>query len=578
MAERITVFPEGRKASVLLTPNDLLATGGEGAVYAVGDEVFKVYLEPAKAVAAGMERKVGALQALQHPGIAAPTTILRDKSGKFVGLALPKVRGEALCKAFTNSWRDANQFGLPETAKVVEAMRAITEAAHSKQALMVDANEMNWMLSGVQPTAIDVDSWQLPGFPATAIMPSIRDYSHNTFSTGTDWFAWAIVTFQLWTGIHPYKGTHPDFARGALEPRMRALASVFDSRVKVPAAARALTDIPSVLRNWYERTFATTERCTPPSAFASAVAAQTAPRLKIRQSLSGSLKQERLGHAGDKVLAAFNGFVIARSGKELVLWDVVSKGTVLGVSAAGLDAVLHRQAAIVRTPFARVLLTVDPGVKIEARALESGETSSIPCRASSFWQSANRVFGLVPGHSNGLLEVDLTQMGARLLVTISKQWPASVLSTQFLRGLFVQDCLGAPFVGVLEGTGLLQAPAEALKGYRVADGFGLDRENLFVTALRKSDGQTVRLHLAFKTDRFVLEDETLVPDLSLDAAAASTGVGVLRDGDALVLAKGAARKRIEQAGLADDMRLFSLGAGIGGFEDGEVVKLSVVTS
>ena len=578
MSDRVTVFPEGRNGSVILTPNDLLATGGEGAVYAVGDEVFKVYLDPSKAIAAGMEKKVAVLLSMGYPGIAAPTTVLRDKAGKFVGLALPKVRGDALCKAFTNSWRDANQFGLTETAKVVEAMRVITDTAHHKNALMVDANEMNWMLSGVQPTAIDVDSWQLPGFPATAIMPSIRDYSCKGFTEGTDWFAWAVVSFQLWTGIHPYKGTHPDFARGALEPRMRAMASVFDGQVKVPAAARPVADVPAALRRWYERTFATGERTAPPSAFASAIASQTVPRLKIRQTLSGSLKQERLGHAGEKVVAAFNGFVIARTGKELVLWDALVKASVAGVSSVELEAVLQRRAAIVRTPTARVILQIDPGVKIDARALESGVSGSLPSRATGFWQSGNRVFGLVPGHSNGVLEVEAVQMGAKLLVSVQRQWPVSVLSTQFLRGMFVQDCLGAPFVGVLDGTGLLQAPAAALKGYRVGDGFGLDRDNLFVTALRRSDGQTVRLHLAFKTDRFVVEDETVVSDLSLDAAASSSGVGVLRDGDGLVLAKGPMRKRLDKAGLSEDLRLFSLGAGIGGFEDGEVLKLSVTSS
>ncbi|VTU42534.1 MULTISPECIES: hypothetical protein [unclassified Variovorax] len=574
MSERVTVYPEGGR-SLVLTGNDHLATGGEGSVYVKGDTAYKVYLEPAKAIRAGMERKVAALAAIKHPGIAAPQAILRDKNGLFIGLSLPKAPGEALYKAFTNSWRDTHQFGLTETAKVVEAMRGITIAAHDHQALMVDANEMNWLVHGLLPTAIDVDSWQLPGFPATAIMPSIRDYSQNEFSEGSDWFAWAVVTFQLWTGIHPYKGTHPDFSRGALEERMRSRASLFDSKVRLPPAARLVAGIPPALRAWYELTFATGERSEPPSTFASTLATQTAPRLRVRQTLAGSLKLERLGHAGDKILAAFNGFVVARGPSGLVLWDALAKSPVADVTEGELQEVLRHEAAIVRTAGYRVVLRLRPGVSLSCRALGGPSGSNLPSTALRVWQSGNRVFALAPGVSNGLVEVDAAELGGRLVLAVRQQWPAAILSTSFFRGGFVQDCLGMPFVGVLEGDGVLQGPAEGLKGYKVAEGFGLDRSNVWLTAVRRVDGETVRLSLAFKAGRWAVEEVVVVATLGVDAAASSSGVGVLREEDALVVAKGAARKQIDRSGLAGELRLFSLGAGIGAFEDGEVMKLSL---
>jgi hypothetical protein len=575
MAERITVIPEGGQP-VLLTPAEHLATGGEGAVYLKNDTVYKVYLDPSKAIAAGMERKVAALAAIRHAGIASPTGLLRDKHGAFLGLTLPRAKGEALCKLFTNTWRDANQFGLLETGKVVDAMRDITDAAHAGGALMVDANEMNWLVAGTQPTAIDVDSWQLPGFPATAIMPSIRDYATKGFSEGTDWFAWAVVTFQLWTGIHPYKGTHPDFARGALEERMRSRASVFDSRVRLPGAARPLTDIPPRLRDWYERTFATGERTAPPASSATAVTHQTAPKLRVRQTLSGALRMERLGHAGEKVLAAFNGFVIVRSQGQLVLWDTTARAAVPGASQEELAAVLKREAAVLRTASARVVVQLVAASSLLAvRSLDSGDLATLPSRASRLWQSGNRVFALVEGVANGLHELDVAELGTRLVLTVSRQWAASVLSTQFLRGVFVQDCMGAPFVGVLDGAGLLQGPAAELRDYRIAEGFAIDRHNVWLTGIRIRDGETVRVALAYKADRFVVEEVLVVSAIDIDAAATSAGVGVLREGDDLIVAKGPARKRLEKAGLSDAARLFSLGAGIGSFEDGEIVRVSL---
>ena len=255
MTDRITVYDEqGNK--LVFGPNDHLATGGEGSVYARQDRAYKLYLDPAKAQRARLEEKVQRLQRFSHPGIAAPQGVLRNKNGDFLGLSLPRVNGEALCKLFTNTWRDAHQFGEAETIAVARGMRAVVDYAHAHQAVLVDSNELNWMVDGKNPVAIDVDSWQLPGYPATAIMASIRDpRSPSSFNDGTDWFAWAVVTFQLWTGVHPFKGTHPDFARGALVERMSAGVSVFDPRVRLPGAVRPVSDIPDALRAWYRDVF-----------------------------------------------------------------------------------------------------------------------------------------------------------------------------------------------------------------------------------------------------------------------------------------------------------------------------------
>lgn len=576
MADRIVVYPDGG-SSVVLTGNEHLATGGEGSVYAKDGVVFKVYLEPEKARRAGLEKKLAALAGLRHPGIATPRAALRDRDGRFIGVALPLVKGEALCRAFTNGWRDLHRFGADETAAVVDAMREITAHAHGHQALMVDGNEMNWLLAATAPVAIDVDSWQLPGFPATAIMPSIRDHSQSTFSEGTDWFAWAVVTFQLWTGIHPYKGTHPDFGRGALEARMKARASVFDRKVSLPGAARPFTDIPGPLGGWYERTFQSTERTAPPSARAGAVASQAVPRLKVRAILGGALRLERLGNAGGRVLAGMNGFVVADTPAGLRLFDAAARVAVPQVDPAALALVLRQQGALLRTPFGRVLVTLDPaGGDARATVLESGAQARLACRGESLWQSGNRLFAVVPGVPNGLLELEAAQLGARVMLAVRHQWPVAVLSTRLFRGVFVQDCLGAPFLGVLDGEGLVQAAAPGLRGYKLSDGFGVDRHRIWLAGIRIADGETVRLQLALRGDRYQLADEEIVAGFALDAASNAAGVCVLRDGEDLLVARGTAQKRLEQAGLAHSVRLFSLGAaGIGGFDGSEAVRISL---
>src|SRR5207248_7337064 len=105
---------------------------------------------------------------------------------------------------------------------------------HERGILIVDLNEMNFLLdaSVEEILFIDVDSYQTPGFPATALMESIRDRHAARFSQATDWFSFGIVSFQMFTGIHPYRGKHPTLT--GLDARMERNVSVLNPEVAVP--------------------------------------------------------------------------------------------------------------------------------------------------------------------------------------------------------------------------------------------------------------------------------------------------------------------------------------------------------
>jgi hypothetical protein len=578
MSDRVTVYDQSGK-KLVLGAADHLATGGEGAVYAKGNTVFKVYLDKAKMQAARLEDKVPLLQQLQHPGIAAPTGALRDAKGLFIGMTLPRVDGDALCRLFTNTWRDAHNFGSDHTRKVVTAMRDVLMHAHTQKALVVDGNELNWLVSATHhPVAIDVDSWQLPGFPATAIMPSIRDPLATQFTEGSDWFAWAIVTFQLWTGIHPYKGTHPDFGRAALAERMQARASVFDSRVKLPAAVRDFATIPLPLKAWYEGIFNGSDRSIPPNPALSAIPAAAPKALRVLQSATSTLRMELLGHVAGKIRAAFNGFVIHDEGTQLHAWDASTKQRLNGLSADQIRKILTRQAGLVRLVNgqpALVELLPDRG-ELACLDLSNGRTAmSLPSKATRLWQSSNRIFALVEGISEGLLELHVAELGNRAALTVARQWPVSVLSSQFFNGLLLQDCLGTPFLGVLEGDGLVQGVAPALKGYQALEGFAVDRHNVWLTALRKHDGETVRMQLGWASDKFELQTESVVTTPSLDAVALPTGVGLVRFDNELRVLKGLSGKSVDVTGVSETARLFSLSNGAGLFDGNDVHRVSL---
>ena len=559
---------------VKLSPSTYLASGGEGAVYRVGPEVYKVYLDPEKARRAGMDTKLAELARIRHPGIAAPVDALQDKTGQLVGLVLPFVPGDPLCTLFTNTWQQAHQFDAVQRIQVVDAMREVTHLAHQHGACMVDANEMNWLVQGSRPVAIDVDSWQLPGFPATAIMPSIRDHAHRGFSEATDWFAWAVVTFQLWTGIHPYKGTHPDFKRGALEDRMRAMASVFDPRVRLPAAARPLQDIPKPLRDWYAQTFSSALRTAPPPANASIEAKQPVPKLKLVQTVQGAMRIERLGIAGDAVLGAVDGLVLARRGAQLFLWDALAKADVPRLAHQDLAALADQTAMVYRAPFGRVLLKAE-GSRLIARDLESGTEGTVAIRTFRLWQARRRVFAVMEGSAQGLVELDALRIGDGLVLSTRARWPVNAQATTFFQGGFAQDGLGTVMLGMVLQEGLLLGTAPTLKGHRIVDGFALDAHNMWLSVIRAHDGQSLRLRLAYAASKFEIVDTTVTDTLELDATSTLAGVGLLHDQDELLVLKGEAMRRTDGSALPKNLRLFSLGVGIGGHLNGEVARLSL---
>ena len=581
MNDSPTVY-DAQGARLVLTPQEHLATGGEGRVYARQDQVYKLYLDPAKALRARLPEKVVVLQALARPGIAAPQGLLHDRDGQFVGITLPRVRGEALCKLFTNTGRDAHRFGPDQTRAVVLAMRQVLVHAHAHQALVVDGNELNWLVDGVSPVAIDVDGWQLPGFPATAIMAAIKDpllgadvTPQTDFTPGTDWFAWAVVSFQLWTGIHPYKGSHPGFARGALAERMAAGISVFDPQVALPAAARPIAWIPPALRQWYEDVFQRGARDAPPAVWTAAPKPQTAPRLKLSGMGHGALRQERWGSTGGRVLAALAGCLVVTTADRLGLWDALHKRPCPWLAEDAIQALLDRQALLLRPPASTLALVRRLPTQGLLLQTEDGHQQLLAVRASGLWHSGQRLFALQEGVSMGLVELRCLALAGQPRLVIDKAWPVYTLSTAFFDGVLVQDCLGTPFVGVLEGDGLLQLKAPALQGLRVIQALAIDRHTVWLTALRKADGQTLRLHMSAGATQFELQSAVPVCDTDLDGARLASGVGVLRIADTLHIAKGTQARTLDPCPLPAAARLFGFGPHLGLHEDGEVSKLSL---
>lgn len=250
---------------VSLTQRDFVSQGGEGAVYAKDRTAYKVYTDPKKMIPVG---KIAELSAITDPGVIRPERVLTDTSGAPIGYTMRYAGSDCvvLCQSFTKAFRQRVGLGHDQVLRLVQRLREEVASVHAASALVVDLNEMNFLLDRTLTDvfAIDVDSYQTKSYPATALMESVRDRhaKKNHFDAGTDWFAFAITSFQMFVGIHPYKGKHPGLK--TLDERMLANVTVLDKSVAVPSACYSFDVIPKGYRAWYEQVLTKGERSAPP--------------------------------------------------------------------------------------------------------------------------------------------------------------------------------------------------------------------------------------------------------------------------------------------------------------------------
>jgi len=256
-------FVNGKKHR--LKDDDYITEGGEGKIYKVGDLVFKIYEDPSKMIPSA---KINELKVLDNENIVRPMDLIYDHKQKIVGFTMKFISSTLpLVKLFSNDFWNNNNV-TPETIKsLVEEMIKITEFIHSKNILIVDYNEMNELVDindYTKPYYIDVNSFQTQNFPAPVIMPNVRDYHAKSFNKMTDWFSFAILSCQLFIGIHPFKGSHPSYKKGDIISRMKSNVSIFGKDIKLPPTVRDFSNIPQNYMDWFVKEFEEGKRIPPP--------------------------------------------------------------------------------------------------------------------------------------------------------------------------------------------------------------------------------------------------------------------------------------------------------------------------
>ncbi len=276
----------------------LIGQGGEAEIYDLCDGRVVKWWKPADhpdfagqpvAQAAAERRlaeapaKLRALPAGLPASVVAPNglALAGKRSTRVVGFTMPRVTGTALLSYGEPRWRRDHPIDGAELISALLALHDAIAALHRADVVIGDCNDLNVLVDltaspsgdaavrGQAPNVgrarvhlIDVDSYQLAGFPCSMFSERLLDprlcdgelVPSRPHDRDSDWFAFAAMAFRTLLGLGPWGGVYP-----RCPPAARALRriSALHADVVYPRAARPLASLPdallAVFRDVFER-------------------------------------------------------------------------------------------------------------------------------------------------------------------------------------------------------------------------------------------------------------------------------------------------------------------------------------
>lgn len=427
------------QGSVTLLQADFVASGGEGSIYCKGGTAYKIYADPKRMVPVG---KISELARITDIDIIKPEAVVLDGKSTPIGYTMRFVRDTMpLCQVFTRSFREREGLDHQAMLGLIQSLQARVEGVHRGGAVVVDLNEMNFLVDRrfAKVMAIDVDSYQTKSYQASAIMPSIRDWTvgpRDRFSDLSDWFSFACVAFQMFVGIHPYKGQH---VLKGFEARMRANASVLGPGVSVPSVVYPFTVIPSGYLEWFRAVLQDGRRLAPPSdPLASVAPVVTA----AKHQASSAVEMIEIATMLQPILG------MADSGGDHAVWTT----TALRFNRRDLSA--HHIVAVAFSPTLNVPIFV---VRLNLGIVVCGTGATLSDLTGRMLLDLSHISGLdVMSYRgriylrSGITIVELLLHENAGQVTVQPLTVANILqhATQLFDGVVIQSMLGSTYASV----------------------------------------------------------------------------------------------------------------------------------
>lgn len=511
--------------------------------------------------------------------VIKPEVVLLDtKSSSPVGYTMRFVPDTMpLCQVFTRAFREREGLDHATMLRLVQALQARVAAVHTAGIVIVDLNEMNFIVDRrfQSVMAIDVDSYQTRSYPASALMPSVKDWqvSGSHFTPLSDWFSFACVAFQMFAGIHPYKGQHATLK--GFEARMKANASVLGPGVKVPAVVYPFSEIPSGYLAWFKAVLQDGKRLAPPTDPVASVA-----HLNLGQNptrMSGSPTPGRLEIT----------VVLTMSRPIVGYYAGSAQHTPLGVgvhAAAWTDQEMLLDGRLIPAPDIRVVgMSVRMG-EVVSIALEVVDPNS-PRYVVRAEQHGRRELFVAPLTTISSVMAYHGRLYAKAGATIVEltlheaMGNVSVRPNVVANGVALTSMLGASYASIFPEAGShRQVRVRELDGLKVVDAKydGANHHGVLQVVAGKG-GSYARLTFvvdeASEAAQLVARVEDITP-AGLNFVCLESGVCVeIAEEDQLEVCLHPSRPRQQVASLRNDMRLIHHKGGVGGIRGQSVYAL-----
>jgi serine/threonine protein kinase len=551
------------KGETTLTDRNFITEGGEGKVYGKGSTIYKIYSDINKMIP---EAKIKELEVLTSPNIMNPQNVILDQKSRMVGFTMDRIDNSLpICKLFTTDFRNRNNITPEIIVDLVDNIQETLNSIHEKKIICVDLNELNYLVKENDfktPYFIDVDSYQTPNFPATAIMPNIRDYNTNGFNRLTDWYSFAIIAFQLFIGIHPFKGKNPNFKKNSLIERMKQNVSVFDKDTRVPASTRDFSHIPSHYMAWFERLFQKGERLEPPSI------AGLLNVMQVQTEIIDSTDNFIIKFLRDyknPVTSYFN-----FSGTD---GTTTTKEGYIG--KVGYDIDNANSVLVFGEKFLTPIIATVTDEKLVLTNLKTNVIiPNVFINAKKITKVGNKLF-VYQGEK--FLEVGIVEMNGKVLANVAKTYNVMPNSTQVFDGFLYSTMLEKPYLMIPQNGNFVPVPVKELEKYKIIDG---KFENGVCVITAYKDGGYDRFTFVFEGVNYTFRKDEDVAGKSVNFTVLSNGivVSITDDGTMEIFKNDSSHNKmkvIHDPAISSDMKLCNNGLEVLFYRGNEMYSLKM---
>ena len=235
---------DGKEYTIDLTKE--INRGGEARIVPIGfNKVAKVYFDSKACIP---EKKIVELSKLPSNLFIKPLVALSGGGmNGFIMEELP-VSYFPIYSLYTKTYVSKLQLDKDYKMKLANSLISAVDTAHKNGIVIGDLNPFNIMVNkGLDVKFIDVDSYETASFKHSGkLLEDIRDYLYNgKVSLESDYFSLAIIIFNLFTYLHPYKGNHKLYGN-KLKDRMLHKCSVVSKQdrqdIIIPKFYEPITD------------------------------------------------------------------------------------------------------------------------------------------------------------------------------------------------------------------------------------------------------------------------------------------------------------------------------------------------